>query len=250
MPDGESSRRLTVLGCDGSYPGPGGSASGYLVQLGPTTIWVDAGPGTFARLQLVTDPGAVSAVLLSHEHPDHWSDLESFAVWLYGAPGDGKVPVYAPPGLRERSYFAGHPRLDWHLVAPSDRIRVGELAVRFVATDHPPPTVAMRFDAVGSEDPAGALAYSADSGPDWSVEELGNGLGTVLCEATFTKEREGTHQHLSGRQAGAMAAEAGVGSLILTHRLPTVSAEALAAEAEEAFGRPLRQAVAGGSFAW
>lgn len=243
-------RTLTVLGCDGSYPGPGGAASGYLVQTGATTIWTDAGPGTFARLQQVTDPGAVTAVVLSHEHPDHWSDIESFAVWLYYAPGHDRVPVYAPPGLRRRSYFADHPRLDWHEVAPSDRLTVGGLALRFVATDHPPPTVAVRFDPVGSDDPAQALAYSADSGPDWSVEELGTGIATVLCEATFTLVDEGTHQHLSGRQAGRMAAAAGVGQLILTHRLPTVPADVLAAEADEAFGRPVHQAAMGRSFAW
>ena len=243
-------RTMTVLGCDGSYPGPGGAASGYLVQSGSTSIWVDAGPGTFARLQQIADPGTVDAVILSHEHPDHWSDVESFAVWLYGAPGSERVPVFAPPGLQARSYFGDHPRLDWRPVAPSDRVRIGELDLRFVATDHPPPTVAMRFDGAGTDDPARALAYSADSGPDWSVEELGSGLGTVLCEATYTKDREGSHHHLSGRQAGQMAAAAGVAQLIVTHRLPTVSADALAAEADEAFGRPVHQATIGRSFAW
>ena len=49
-------------------------------------------------------------------------------------------------------------------------------------------------------------------GPDWSVEALGSGIGTLLCEATYTAEHEGVHQHLSGRQAGTMAAAARVGA--------------------------------------
>gem|GEM_PF-4664493 len=58
---------LTVLGCDGSYPGPSGlaggqgssgAASGYLVRSwgSGTALWVDAGPGTFANLQRFLDP--------------------------------------------------------------------------------------------------------------------------------------------------------------------------------------------------
>ena len=57
-----------------------------------------------------------------------------------------------------------------------------------------------------------ALAYSADSGPGWSVEAFGPRVGTFLCEATYTRPDEGFAGHLSGRQAGAMAAAAEVGS--------------------------------------
>lgn len=246
-----------MLGCDGSYPGPGGAASGYLVRAGSTTLWLDAGPGTFATLQQVGDPGTVDAVVLSHEHPDHWTDLESFAVWRRQHPGLGPVPVLAPPGLRRRSYFADDPLLAWQEVGPAYRVPLGELTCSFVATDHGPPTLAVRVDQQagpeGAGDPAGpaaALAYSADTGPDWSVAELGEGIGTVLCEATFTRRHEGQARHLSGHQAGAMAAAAGVGRLVLTHRWPTVSAEAVAEEAAGAFGRPVDQAAAGAVFDW
>lgn len=268
-PDGTAlPRTLTVLGCDGSYAGPGGACSGYLVQAGATTVWLDAGPGTFANLQLVCDPETVDAVVLSHEHPDHWTDLESFAVWRMGGARRPEVPVYAPPGLRARSYFGGPggpggpgtgtvTGLGWREVGPADRVTVGDLVCSFVATDHGPPTLAVRFDApaCGSLPAAGAahpasLAYSADTGPDWSVEELGRGIGTFLCEASYTRDREGSFRHLSGRQAGAMAAAAGVGRLVVTHRWPTVSAEALADEADDAFGRPVHQAEAGRVVEW
>lgn len=261
-------RTLTILGCDGSYPGPGGAASGYLVQSGSTTIWLDAGPGTFANLQLVCDPETVDAVVLSHEHPDHWTDLESFAVWRLGSGRRPEVPVYAPPGLRAHTYFGGgddfggsgdggvdaaRTGLAWREVGPAHRVEVGDLVCSFVATDHGPPTLAVRVDPAGSPpgaDLSASLAYSADTGPDWSVEELGHGIGTVLCEASYTRDHEGTANHLSGRQAGAMAAAAGVGRLVVTHRWPTVSAGALAAEADEAFGRAVHQARTGAVYEW
>lgn len=242
---------LTVLGCDGSYPGPGGAASGYLLERGETTLWLDAGPGTFARLQLVKDPAALDALVLSHEHPDHWTDLESFAVWLRQSGATRPVPVYAAPGPRTRSYFGKDRLLEWHEVEAGDRVEVGCLALTFSRTDHGPPTNAVRVDAAGGDGaPAAALAYSADTGAGWSVEALGTGIGTFLCEATYTRDREGQFRHLSGRQAGAMAAAAGVGRLVVTHRWPSVGADALAAEADDAFGRPVHQAAPGVVLEW
>jgi ribonuclease BN (tRNA processing enzyme) len=246
-------RTLTVLGCDGSWPGPGGAGSGYLVQADDTAILLDAGPGTFANLCRWSDPARLTAVVLTHEHPDHWTDLESLGTWAGFGPGrarfrdepDGGLVVYAPPGLRRWSHYGEAAWIDWRELAPSMVLALGSLQARFVATDHGPPTL-----AVGLEHEGATLAYSADTGPGWSVEELGSSIGTFLCEATYTQESEGTLQHLSGRQAGTMARAAGVDRLILTHRWPTVSADAVRREAEAAFGRPVAQAAAGDVVDW
>lgn len=241
----EGNRSLTVLGCDGSFPGPGGAASGYLVQAGATTVWLDAGSGTLANLQTQVDVNQVDAIICSHEHPDHWSDVECFAVAArYGA-GRAGVPVYAPVGVQARSYHRDDPMLDWRPVEDATVIAVGELQCTFSGTDHGPPTMAVRLDHHGA-----SLAYSADCGPEWSVAELGGGIGTALCEATFTRAHEGSLRHLSGRQAGAMVRAAGVPRLVVTHRWPTVSAAALADEAAEAFGGPVEQAAVGRRWAW
>jgi ribonuclease BN (tRNA processing enzyme) len=250
---GRASRTLTVLGCDGSWPAAGGAGSGYLVTAAQSTILLDAGPGTFANLQRDNDPARLDAVILTHEHPDHWTDFEALATWAGYGPGRARfrhaggqpLDVYAPPGLRRWSHFASAEWLRWWELAPSMVLQLGEAEARFVATDHGPPTLAVR---VAHED--ATLAYSADSGPGWSVEELGEGIGTFLCEATYLAASEGSALHLSGRQAGAMARAAGVGRLILTHRSPTVSAEAVRAEAEAAFGRPVEQAAIGNVYEW
>ena len=246
MPNGT----LTVLGCDGSFAGPGGAGSGYLVRSAATTIWLDAGPGTFARLQEVIFPGVIDAIILSHEHPDHWTDIESFAVWTRHQNVAEPVLVLVPPGLRERSYFADDRSLEWREIEPSCQVDISDVRCSFMATDHGPPTLAVRMDTTDANPGAKALVYSADTGPDWSVAEMGDDIGLFLCEASHTKDREGEFKHLSGRQAGLMAAAAGVGDLVLTHRFPTVEAEAVALEAAEAFGRPVYQAASGLTFEW
>jgi ribonuclease BN (tRNA processing enzyme) len=243
---------LTVLGCDGSWPGPDGAGSGYLVEAGDTSILLDAGPGTFSALQKWGDPARIDAVVLTHAHPDHWTDLESFATWAGYGPGQPRfrdagrpLVVYAPPGLRERSHYARTDWVEWRELTPSVVTVMGTVTARFAATDHGPPTMAVHLAHEGS-----TLAYSADCGPGWSVGEFGAGVDTFLCEATYTEAHEGLLRHLSGRQAGTMARAAGVGRLIVTHRWPTVSADDVRREAELAFGRPVEQASTGAVFAW
>lgn len=256
---------LTVLGCDGGYPGPGGAASGYLVRGAGTTLWLDAGPGTLANLQRHVGLDELDAVVLSHEHPDHRSDVEGLDVALSmggflggtqassrsgSSPGGAvlgreqpSLPVYAPAGLAGQIYHGASAGLVWHEVADGDRIMVGGLTLVFSRTDHGPPTLAVRVDGDGA-----CLGYSADSGPGWSLQALGADLDLALCEATYCAHDEGSSQHMSARQAAASAIEAGAARLLLTHRWPTVSAEEVFEEASAVWGRPVDQACIGGTW--
>jgi ribonuclease BN (tRNA processing enzyme) len=235
---------LTVLGCDGSHAGAGGAASGYLVRQWSTgtTVWLDAGPGTFANLQRFCQPSGLDAIVLSHEHTDHWSDVAGFVSAAKHTMGweRGPVPVLAPAGVAEKLGKEAEGILDWRPVGDGEGAEVGGLRLRFSRTDHGPVTLAVRLEGAGS-----ALGYSADSGPGWSLSALGPGLDLALCEATYTKDHEGTAQHMSARQAARTARSAGVRRLVVTHRWPTISAAAVAAEATEAFGAAVGQAVVG-----
>ena len=226
---------VTVLGCSGSYPGPGNACSGYLVRSGGTTLWLDAGSGTLANLQQHVGLHDVDAVVLSHEHPDHWSDVEGFRVACAYVVRRSGVPVYATAGVGDRLFPDFEPVLDWHVVTDGDHVEIGGLEVRFARTDHPPETLATRVDADGR-----SLAYSADTGPGWSFQALGGGIDLALCEATYLADREKPHStHLSARQAGAMARQAGVGRLLLTHLWPVIDPAQAREEAGAAFGRPV-----------
>lgn len=225
---------VTVLGCSGSYPGPGMACSGYLVRGGGTTVWLDAGPGTLANLQRHVALDALDAVVLSHEHPDHWSDLEGYRVACTYVLARPAAPVYAPAGLRDRVYPGFRSAVDWRATADGVTARIGALDLSFSRTDHGPETLAVRVDSEGR-----SLGYSADTGPGWSFDALGPGLDLALCEATYLAEHEHVGGHLSAAQAGAMARRAGVGRLILTHLWPTIDPVLSLAEAESAYGAPV-----------
>ncbi len=243
MSQGHEGLSFRVLGCDGSWTGPGGAGSGYLVTSGATTMMVDAGPGTFANLQYSVDPAAIDAVILSHHHADHWSDLSVLAAHAQFALGRRGLPVYAPSGLARRSHLADSSALEWHGVTDGDSVGIGGVACTFHRTDHAFETLAVRLDGGGR-----TLGYSADTGPGFSLGELGVGLDLMLSEATYTVEHEGTAGHMSGRQAGEQARRAGARRLVVTHRWPTIDPAVLMAEAAAAFGEPVEQAAIGKEF--
>jgi ribonuclease BN (tRNA processing enzyme) len=238
---------LTVLGCDGSYQGPGGAASGYLVRSWGTrtSVWMDAGPGTFSNLQRFCDPTALSAIVLTHEHPDHFRDVGDFLVaarWVLGFHRD-PIPVFASAGILAKMDQEIDGILDWREVGEGDVVGVGDLRLSFSRTDHPPVTHAVRIEGEGR-----AMGYSADSGPGWSLEALGSDLDLALCEATYTSEFQGTAGHMTGQEAGRSAKAASVRRLVVTHRWPTIPPEAIRSEVLEAFGGRVDQASVGAGY--
>ncbi len=226
---------LTVLGCDGSHAGPGGAASGYLVRDwgSATAIWMDAGPGTFAALQCYADLATLDGIVLSHQHTDHWSDIDGFitaARWTMDL-DNLPIPVLAAPGIRPALQHDIDGILDWREIGDGDGAHIGGLQLSFSRTDHPPPTMGVRI-----EGPSGVVGYSADSGPQWSLASLGSDLDLALCEATFTEDHESEGAiHMSGRQAGRSAEASRARRLVLTHRWSKIPAIAVLEEARAGF---------------
>lgn len=238
---------VTVLGCDGSFAGAGGACSGYLVRGDGAALWLDCGPGTLANLQQHIDLDELDGVVATHAHQDHWVDLLTYLTAIKHARRRTGVPVWSPKRVRELAETVGgrlSPSFDWTLVKHGARATLGGLSLSFVRTDHGPETLAVRVDEAGGA----SFGYSSDTGPGWSLSELGPDLDLALCEATIPKESERTVQHLSGRQAGHSAKAAGVGRLVLTHVQPGVDPEQQRRDAAEAFPGPVELATVGVTF--
>jgi ribonuclease BN (tRNA processing enzyme) len=242
-----SGLRLTVLGCSGTYAGPGQACSGYLVEAAGTRVWLDAGPGTLGAVQQHVSLAELDAVVVSHAHPDHWLELPVLRNALRYSIGRDDLAVFGTAGTRELAEaVVGHdlgPTFRWTTIDAHSALEIGPLRFRFSRTDHSVETLAVRVDAGGR-----SLAYSADTGPDWSVAELGEGVDLFMCEASLTEAEEGRVQHLSAAQAGAMASAAAVGRLVLTHVVPGVDPEAQRAAAARRFGAEVELAVPGATF--
>ncbi len=243
--------RLHVLGSNGTYQSPGRPASGYVVEHASTRIWMDAGPGTFAALWDRFDLGSITAVISSHEHPDHCLDLlAAYHALAYGADSFPPIPVYCPAPVVERlrgfvRAGEGHAIdsvFDFRPVEGGDEIAIGDVSVRFRGADHSVPTVAVRLQA-GNQ----ALAYSADTGAAGSWHDIAETADLFLCEASYQGE-PGAHaytQHLTAIEAGRIARERRVRRLVLTHIPPHFDAAISIDEAERTFDRAVALAVPG-----
>jgi ribonuclease BN (tRNA processing enzyme) len=198
---------------------------------------MDAGNGTFSHLQRHLAIENLSAVVLTHGHPDHCVDIYGLHVLLrYGLEKRG-LPVYAPEGLEKFllalvSDFGG--TFDWRVIGDGDTATIGDIDLRFSRTDHPPPTYAVEAQSNGRR-----MIYTADTGPGWSVSEFAPGADLVLSEATYLHDDIPVPIHLSARQAGEAAKAAQAKRLLLTHLWPLLDSNAVAEEGSVAFGGPV-----------
>jgi ribonuclease BN (tRNA processing enzyme) len=242
-PTAESSRtiavggdlRLDVLGCDGSYAGAGGACSGYLVSSAHARVWIDTGPGTLARVQRHAPLTDLSAVVVTHEHPDHCGELPVLRNALKYLLDVSGLPVITTAGTRDLvDHISGGaaPTFAWDVVTGGDERTVGDLRFRFVTTDHPVETLAVRVDH-----PSGSLAYSSDTGPGLDgalLDPDGTGVDLLVVEATLAPEQEGAVAHLSAAQAARVAVAAGAREVLVTHVAPGSDPEARRLEVEAA----------------
>jgi len=245
---------LTVLGSAGGAPTRTNPASGYLVESGSAGFWLDAGTGTFMELARHTDPGTLSGVVLSHIHVDHCTDVFGLYGYLaFGPSGIVPVPVFAPTGAADHlSAFARageehvfHTVLDLVDSEPGSEVTISDVSIRFGRAVHPVPALVTRFDT-----PGGSLVYSGDTGPGSDLADLAVGADVLLCEATIAGERSGETYpyHLTAGEAGRIAAEADVSSLIITHLASGADADRALGDAATEFRGPINLAVPGRTF--
>lgn len=219
--------RLTCLGVNGPFPAAEGATSGYLVQTGSETIGMDLGSGTLAALTALTPPEDMTALLLSHWHYDHCCDLLPliFRLEAMGRPLTVYAPVDENSLVRRAAQACGMIRLVD--VASGDVIGLGGTQVTVHQARHPVPAVMYRLQAEGR-----TLCYTGDTNTVEGLADFARGADLLLADGLFTAAlwAEGK-PHLSAELAAAVAAEAGVGKLVLTHLNPAIDPETLLREA-------------------
>lgn len=220
--------KLHVLGVSGPFPESGGATSGYLLEAGSTLLQLDLGSGVLARLTALMPPESLSAVLLSHWHFDHTSDL---TVLLYRLEAMGAVmKVYAPVDESSalRKIVATASCFDLTDVAPGDAFRIGSCNISVGEARHPVPAVGYRIESEGR-----VLGYTGDTNTLPSLTDFYRGSSLLLADGLFPSE-DWTEQkpHLSAALAARLACDSGAERLVLTHLNPVFSPRLLLREAQ------------------
>lgn len=207
---------------------------------------LDLGTGAFANLRRHVDYDRLGAVVISHMHADHFIDLIPLRYALkYGSRRPAsKLPVYLPPGgvamLHQLcSAFPHEPGEFLNDVFalseydPSRPLAVNGATLRFAHTAHYIPAFAVRWERGGA-----SVTYSADTAPDERIVALARESDVFLCEATLLhgEVEPGARGHSSAADAAAMARDAGVRRLVLTHYGSDSASADLDQPARELFG--------------
>jgi ribonuclease Z len=241
---------VTLLGTGSPLPDPNRAGSATLVRAGGLTFLFDAGRAVGLRLTAAgVVPPMLTAVLLTHLHSDHITDLNDVITgrWVMSL-GPNPLPIVGPartgevvdgilamlgPDIGYR--IAHHEDLTegpqpvvtesaggvvWHDEGADVRIWAA-------ATDHRPvePTLGYRVEHGGA-----SVVMGGDGVPCPGLDELCAGadayVQTVLRDdlvraVPMQRFVDTIDYHSTVRQAAETAQRAGVRTLVLTHQVPT-----------------------------
>ena len=226
---------LVVIGAGPAYTDRVGSAgSSYLVREGGTALLLDFGQGAFPNLAAAIEPGALSAVAITHLHPDHFVDLVPLRHYLrYEFDPPRRVAVLGPAGLTARldglDGHAGFAATSLDIAALAEATgRIGQLELEARLVAHTDESYAFRVSeatqaaASGGAATDGAahagLVYSGDCGRADDLVPLIRPGDTLLCEASFgAGVVPPGASHLTAANAARVALQGGAARLLLTH---------------------------------
>lgn len=261
-----ASIEIVLLGTGSPLPDAHRAGPSQLVRAGGRTFLVDCGRGVMMRASAAgAGAGTFDAVLLTHLHSDHITDLgdvitsrwittfEPTPMRLVGPPRTGEVLAGLIASLGpDISYRVGHhadltwePRTD--LLELTEGVGYEDDVVRVVAgpTDHRPvqPTVGYRFEHDGH-----VVVLAGDTVPCEGLDELCKGAEVLVITVVrqdlidaigLPRLIDVCDYHSTVQQAAETAERAGVATLVLTHGVPPIapgSEDGWRAMAAEHFG--------------
>jgi ribonuclease Z len=246
---------VTFLGTGSAMPPRDRGNTTFIVRTENLLFLADAGPTVFGDLQRAgIEPSQIDAIFLSHGHADHILGFPQLALLQHFVTKIPPLRIYCTAAVREAVCAVTSltfpeaadrlPKFDWIELAEGPR-QAHDLADEIQMTTElvfgPPymPVQGLRLDFF---DKGVSLAFSADTAPSDTLASLATGCDLLIHEASFSATLQPDVSpelffHSDARQAGRIAARAGVKRLALVHvsRLHGNHRRVLTAEAAESF---------------
>jgi ribonuclease BN (tRNA processing enzyme) len=230
---------ITVVGSGTVVPRLERRQSCIVVEAGGETLVFDLGAGAVrGMLYAGLDPFAVDRIFFTHFHPDHTVDVVPLLFSIkYGAEEERTRPLYLTGPEPFRGFWDSVTSAWGAWMVGDYPTEVSELPhecpspidlpgcrLSWAPAEHRPESIAYRL-----ETESGAFVYTGDTEYSGSVVELACGAHTLLVECSFPDDSP-VPGHLTPSSAARIAAEAGVGRVVLTHIYPTADALDLPSE--------------------
>ncbi|MCC5895140.1 MAG: MBL fold metallo-hydrolase [Alkalibacterium sp.] len=228
--------KLTVLGCYGGYPTNNTGTSSYLLESDAFHLLIDAGSYSLLTMEKYLDPLKLDAVLLSHYHHDHISDLGVLQFTrLLKKDSHGNrapiLPIYCHD--EDMDHFKQMTLENVSEGIPYNhekKMTIGPFDIYHMKTLHPVPCFALKI----IERPTGkVLVFTADSGFIEDFIPFTDSADCLLADSNFYKDMENHRVHMTAKECGLIAKKAGVSKLILTHLPQEGQLQDLVSQAQE-----------------
>ncbi|MBP5177918.1 MAG: MBL fold metallo-hydrolase [Clostridia bacterium] len=170
------------------------------------------------------DPGSVDAVVVSHFHGDHCSDLTVYDYYLSHT--GKKIDLYAPDG--DGAFIRKHNNFIHKVTYDGYSVHIGEATVWFFKTCHPAYCLGVRVEFGGK-----VFVYSADTSECENLDKALEGADLCVLDCAFQKEQYRVGgPHLSADICGNYAKKYNVKTL-LSHLPPEGDTQTLLRQAKE-----------------
>lgn len=229
--------KLTILGYYGGYPDHGVGTSSYLIESGDYKLLLDCGSGALLALEKASDPFALDAVLLTHYHHDHAADvgvLQYYYQLHSGAKKADPLPIYGH--TKDPLNFAALTFGDFTKgmgYSGDSVLDLGPLHLTFLETQHPVPAFAVRIE---EKTTGQVFVDTSDTRAFPALAPFAEKADLLMADTNFLAGHQAPLWHLTAPQAGALAAQAHVKELLLTHLPQEVSLATLKAQAQAEAG--------------
>jgi len=214
--------KLTLLGTsDWRIDQPVASA-GYIVQHKETTLKLDFGRGNIINLaQAGINWRTIDAIIITHIHPDHISDLMAYLQSYTLSHEDGsltkEVVIYGPKGFKD--YFEQFRRVIvtvWDHIPEvkelyDQTVTIGDLTITAAPMKHSISAIGIRIEADGK-----SMCYTGDTAYNDELVQLADHANLLLSECYFGG-RDESGGHMGAEDVAQLANTANVKQVVLTH---------------------------------
>lgn len=220
------------LGTNGLFPDGENATSGYLVCAGKRKFLVDIGSGVFLKLKEILPPESLDAVIITHYHYDHVSDIGVLSYYLQTK--NAKLRVYAP---KDDSFYQKlietTPYLEYRPIFENDWMLYDDLRILFYKTNHPVTTFGLSF-IYGDK----KFTYTSDGNLCDNLYKMLDHSDLAIIDCGFLyKDWSEDKPLLSAYHVGLLSAELNVKTPLISHFKPTISKKDLIEEARSACDR-------------
>jgi len=241
---------VTILGSGTCVPSLARSACAAMVTVGTGgRLLFDCGPGTMRRLlEAGTTIHEISHLFISHFHPDHSAELVPLLFATnYPDNRTRRQPLTIVAGNGFLNFFGGLKKVYGHWIdigeqlhaaieldtAAMDERGFGNFSINSAPMAHNPESLAFRITANGR-----SVVYSGDTDYTENLISLAGGADVLICESALPDDLR-VPGHLTPSLAGAIAAAARVGRLVLTHFYPECDPADIVSECRKTYAGPL-----------